>query len=58
MIFNHLKEANRNGVLRSNSLGKALLDFSEQPGITEENVLAEIEVMFIAGNKIVAQLPY
>lgn len=30
-------------------LGKAMLDFSQLPGIADENVLAEIELMFIAG---------
>eukprot|EP01035_Chromulina_nebulosa_P026222 gene26222-34308_t len=35
-------------------LGKAMLDFSQLPGITDENVLAEIELMFIAGHETTA----
>lgn len=49
LILNHLKVTEAEKGLPSHSLGKAMLDFSQLPGITEENVLAEIEIMFIAG---------
>lgn len=47
LLLDHLKSAQS---LPPRSLGRAMLDFALLPGITEENVLAEIELMFIAGS--------
>ena len=51
LILEHLKTAQAERTLSPQSLGKAMLDFAQLPDITEENVLAEIELMFIAGNQ-------
>ena len=49
LIFDHLLTLDKDHTLNEDSLGKGILEFSRQKGITEENVLAEIEVMFVAG---------
>ena len=50
MILSHLQQCEADGSIQQDSLGKALLDFSRQPSITEADVLSEIEVMFIAAS--------
>jgi len=49
LVLDHLRTLSQQGNLSENGLGKALLDFAALPGITEENVLSEIMIMFIAG---------
>ena len=44
MILSHLQQCEADGSIQQDSLGKALLDFSRQPSITEADVLSEIEV--------------
>ena len=54
LLLSHLRECSASGSLPANGLGSALLRFSSLPGITVEHVLAEIEVLFIAGHETTA----
>jgi len=54
LVLDHLRTLSQQGILSEHSLGRALLDFATVPGITEENVLAEIQIMFIAGHETTA----
>ncbi len=54
LILDNMRAANANGTLSEHALGKSLLEFGAMPGITEDNVLAEIEIMFIAGHETTA----
>ena len=50
-IYHHLWKLEKDGLLAVNGFGKALLNFSMQEGITEENALAEIFIIFVAGKQ-------
>ena len=55
LILEHLRNLAQSAGDRDLSLGclgRAMLDFSQLPDISEENVLAEIELMFIAGKRL------
>ena len=40
--------------LPADSLGKALLEFAEEPGVFEEHILSEVTIAFIAGHETTA----
>ncbi len=49
MIYKLLQQAREENSLSAGSVGEAIMTFSDLPETTERDVLAEIEVMFIAG---------
>jgi hypothetical protein len=48
-ILTHLHQLSEEGSLKQNSLGQAILSFASTPGITEDDVVSEITLMFVAG---------
>jgi cytochrome P450 len=53
-ILDHLYQLQNNGTLKSNSLGQAILTFASTSGITLQDVLMEINLMFVAGHETTA----
>ena len=45
---------NAKDALPADSLGKALLEFAEEPGVYEEHILSEVTLAFIAGHETTA----
>lgn len=51
MILAHLRHLRASGKLDKEGLGKAILDFADMPEISDEDVVSEIMLLLIAGNK-------
>ncbi len=49
LLLTHLRDLQQKGELNDLCFGHALLEFSKQKGVTEEDLLQEILIMFIAG---------
>lgn len=48
-ILHHLRELDSEGKLQDDGFGHALLELSKVKGITDEDLVNEIGLMFIAG---------
>ncbi len=48
-LLRHIRALRARDELNPHSFGYALLEFGEQPGVSEEDLLAEIQIMFLAG---------
>ncbi len=54
VLLDHLRKLQADGELSELCFGHALLQFGEQEGVTEEDLLHEIQIMFIAGHETTA----
>jgi len=54
IIWKHLKTLDKNSELESNGLGQAIINLSKQAGITEDDILSDINLLFIAGHETTA----
>ena len=48
-LLAHIRALHAQGQLNEQSFGAALLEFGQQDGVTEEDLVSEINIMFLAG---------